>query len=164
MRVAVAPGIDGGLDLGNRLLGADDLLAREMTAALRMHLVFQLYAVGPGPLQRAHRVIDVERIAKAGVGIDDQRQLHRIADARRVLGDFMQAHEALVGHGKPHIGHAGAGDVDGLEAQVFDELGRQGIERAGHQGAAARPGQGLELLLGIHGSRPNTIDLIASCA
>src|SRR5471030_259663 len=74
-------------------------------------------------LEHAHGVAHVERVAEAGVGVDDQRQVHRVADARGVVGDLMQAHEALVRHAEPHVGDAGAGDVDRLEAEVGDHLG-----------------------------------------
>jgi hypothetical protein len=77
-----------------------------MAAALGRDLVFELDAVGARALQHAHRVAHVQRVAEAGVGIDDQRQAHRVADARRVVGYFMQAHEGLVGQPEPHVGDA----------------------------------------------------------
>jgi hypothetical protein len=41
-----------------------------MPAFLRQDLVFDLDRVGTCPLQRPDRVVDVDRIAEAGVGID----------------------------------------------------------------------------------------------
>ena len=79
-----------------------------------------------------------------------ERHFHGIADAGRVVGDVGQAHEALVGHAEPHIGHARARDINGLEAEIGDQPGRHGIEGAGHENAAARFGQGFEFLLGMH--------------
>ncbi len=96
MQVAVLPGVDSRLDLAEHLVGVDHRLAREVAAALGADLVFELDAVCPCPLEHAHRVAHVERIAEAGVGVDQQRQVHRVADARRVLGDLVQAHEGLV--------------------------------------------------------------------
>jgi hypothetical protein len=125
-------------------------LPAEVAAALGRDLVLELDAVGARALQRAHRVPHVQRIAEAGVGIDDQRQVHRVADARRVVGDLGQAHEGLVGQAEPHVGDAGAGDVDRLEAEVFDDAGRQRVERARHHHAAARLGQGSEGLASRH--------------
>jgi hypothetical protein len=63
-----------------------------------------------------------------------------------VVGDFGQAHEALVGHAEPHIGDAGAGDVEGFEAQVGDDACRQGIESAGDDDATLGGHQFLEFL------------------
>ncbi|MCY1238474.1 hypothetical protein D9M72_512150 [compost metagenome] len=149
-QVGVGAGIDGGLDLVDGFLGGDHLLAREMAAALGRDLVLELDAVGARALQHAHRVAHVQRVAEAGVGIDDQRQVHGVADARRVVGDLVQAHEALVGQAEPHVGDARAGDVNGFEAQVFDDARRQRVEGARHQHAAAGLGQGTEGLASRH--------------
>ena len=57
----------------------------------------------------------------------------RVADARRVVGDVGQADEAQVGHAEEHVGHAGAAEVDGLEAEVLDDARGQRVGGAGHQ-------------------------------
>jgi hypothetical protein len=150
-QVLVAPCIARGLDLANHLAGLHHVLAAEVPASLRRNLVFELDAVGARALQGAHCVVGVEGIAKAGVGVHDQRQLHGVADAGGVVGDVGEAHEGLVGQAEPHVGNASAGDVNGLEAQVCHHAGREGVERAGHDDAAAGMGQGLELLFGVHG-------------
>jgi hypothetical protein len=67
-----------------------------------------------------------------------------------VVGNFGQAHEALVGHAEPHIGHAGAGDVEGFEAQVGDDACRKGIESTGDDDATLGGHQFLEFLAGRH--------------
>ena len=59
----------------------------------------------------------VQRVAEAGVGIHQQRQLDGIADAARCLGDLGQAHEGHVRQAELHVGHAGADGIQ-LEDQV----------------------------------------------
>ena len=146
--VAIAACIARGLDLADHFAGFNHFFAIEVAAALGADLVFQLDAVGPGALQGAHGVVGVQRVAKAGVGIDDQRHLYRVADAGGVVGDVGQAHKALVGQAKPHIGHASAGHINGFKAHVGHQAGGHGVERAGHDHAAALGDQGAQLLLG----------------
>ena len=50
--VEVGAGVGGGLHLGDHLRLRDRLLAVEMAAALRKHLVFDLDGVGAGALQQ----------------------------------------------------------------------------------------------------------------
>ena len=70
------------------------------------------------PLQCPDRVINVDRIAEAGVGIDDDGQRYCIADDRRARGDFAQSNKAEIWHSEPGIADTGASDVDGLVAQI----------------------------------------------
>ncbi|MPN48974.1 hypothetical protein SDC9_196587 [bioreactor metagenome] len=67
-----------------------------------------------------------------------------------MVGDVGQAHETLIGHAEPHVGDASAGDVDGFETEVFDDFGRERVEGAGHEHAAAGFGQGFQGLAGGH--------------
>ena len=55
----------------------DQRLAVEMAAALGEVLVLELDRVGAGALELAHGAHDIERIAVAGVGIDDQVRSRR---------------------------------------------------------------------------------------
>ena len=68
------PRIDGGLDLAGHLGGRDEALVVQMAAALREALVLELDRARAGALEEPHRALDVERIAVAGVGIDDERR------------------------------------------------------------------------------------------
>ena len=89
--VPVVAGVDGGLDLAEHLVERNHVLAGEVAAAFRADLVLDLHRARAGALERADRVAHVQRIAEAGIGVDHDRQLHRIADRRRVLGDLRQA-------------------------------------------------------------------------
>ena len=55
-----------------------------MTAALRLHLVFDVHAGGAGLGERLHRARDVERAAPAGVRVDQQGQRAGLGDAADV--------------------------------------------------------------------------------
>ena len=61
-----------GADLAAHLGRRDQRLAVEMAAALGKVLVLELDRVGAGALELAHGALDVERVAVAGVGVDDQ--------------------------------------------------------------------------------------------
>jgi hypothetical protein len=68
-----------------------------VAAALGADLVLELNAVGTGALQRAHGVVGVDGVAEAGVGIDQQRHLHGVADAGRMVGDIAETHKPWSG-------------------------------------------------------------------
>ena len=104
-----------------------------MPAAFWAQLVLDLHGARAGALQRADRVAHVQRVAEAGVGVDHDRQLHRIADRRRVLGDLRQADEAEVGQAEKRVRQPRAGQIDGLEAELLDDARRQRIGCAGHE-------------------------------
>ena len=58
------------------------VLLVEMAAALGKVLILDLNGVGAGALEQPHRALDIERIAVAGVGIDDEMRTDPIADQR----------------------------------------------------------------------------------
>ena len=61
----------------------DHLLARQVAAAVREHLVGEEQAGDAGILERAHHLPHIVDAAEAGVGIDIDRHVHRRADAAR---------------------------------------------------------------------------------
>src|SRR5690606_13817962 len=99
----------------------------------------ELDGAGAGPLEGAHGVADIEGIAEAGVGIDDDRQLHRVTYGRRVLDDLRQPDEAEVGQPQIGVGKAGTGEIDGLEVEVGDNAGRQRVRCSCQQYRPAAP-------------------------
>ncbi len=101
-----------------------------MAAALRELLVLELHGVGAGALQHADRARDVQRIAEARVGIDDERQRDRLAHGGDVGGKLGERDEADIGHAEIGIGEAGAGDIDGGETQALDEARGERVGRA----------------------------------
>ena len=101
-----------------------------MAALLGEHLVLDLHPGGARTLERAHGAHRVDRIAEAGVGVGEHRHADHVADRRHLIGQFGERDEADVGNAERHVGDAGAGDVDRLEAEVLDHAGKQGIGRA----------------------------------
>lgn len=93
-------------DLRNHLTDGHDLLADEMAATLGANLVLQLDRAGPRPFQHADRVLHIERIAEAGIGIDHDRNVDDIPDRCRVLGDLGKVHEAETGKPQQRVGQA----------------------------------------------------------
>ena len=71
-----------GADLLHHLLGGDHFLALQVAAALRPHLVLEHQAGHARALERAHRVMHVDRIAVAGVGVGEQQEIRARAIAR----------------------------------------------------------------------------------
>ena len=86
--IRIAPRVAGGLDLGHHLGGRDHALAGEMAAALGPRLVFDVHAGDAGFLVIADGAPRVDRIAVAGIGIGDHRQLRGIDDAAGVVDHF----------------------------------------------------------------------------
>ena len=94
-------------------------------------------APAPARSRTAHRALNVQRIAVAGVGVDDQRRRDAVADQSQRIRHFRQGHEADIGTSEPRVGDARAGDVERLEAGVGGERGGQGIVDAGRDHDAA---------------------------
>ena len=109
-----------------------------MPATFGADLIFKLDRACPGTLQRTHRMPNVERVAKPGIGIDNDRQLRRIADRRRVLGNFRQADEPQIGHPEIGIAQPGAGKINGLKALIGNHPRSKGIGRPRHEQRPAR--------------------------
>ena len=78
----------------------DDRLAVEVAAALRVDLVLDVRAGEAGVLERLDRAGDVHRLAEAGVGVDDRRQLGHAGDLLAAAGDLGEGREADVGQAR----------------------------------------------------------------
>ena len=104
-----------------------------MPALLREDLVLDLHGGGAGAFEQAHRALHVERIAEAGVDVDDERQGAHVADPRRGLGELGHGQEPKVGHAELRVGDAGAGQIDRLVAEILDNARNQRVGGAGHQ-------------------------------
>ena len=104
-----------------------------MAAALGEALVFELHHGGPGALKAAYRALHVERIAKAGVAVDDDRGVHPLGDARQRVCHLAEGGQADVGAAKPGVGDRGARQVQGLKAGLLGHQRAQGVKDAGRQ-------------------------------
>ena len=106
------------------------ILSSKVAAALEYDLVLKLEAISASALERYHGVVHIQHVAKAGVGINDQRQTNCVRYARCGVCYLGQTQEALIRQAEPHVGDASAGDIEGLEAQIFDDPSRQRINSA----------------------------------
>ena len=74
-QIGIGARVERGLDLGQHLLDRHDLLARQIAAAVREHLVADEQAGDARRLEGAHHLPHVVDAAEAGVGIDIDRDL-----------------------------------------------------------------------------------------
>jgi hypothetical protein len=81
-------GVQRGAQLAAHLGGWHQAFASQVAAAFRESLVFQLQHGRACALEAAHRALHVQRVAVAGVGVNDDGQLHPFSDARQHLGGF----------------------------------------------------------------------------
>ena len=122
----IPPGIDGGLDLADHLSPRDHLLAVVMPAFLGADLVFEVEGGDPGLFIFAHRADHVERVAIAGIGVGDDRDLDRLdgaADEAHILAKRQEPHIGIAV--RPRI--AAARQIDRPKPGLFDEPRRQSI-------------------------------------
>jgi hypothetical protein len=135
--VRVAARVDRGADALDRGVLVDDLLAVEVPAALRVDLVLDVGAGEPGVLELLDAAGHVHRLAEAGVGVDDRRQLGHAGDLLAPARDLAQGREADIG--QPKVGREhGARHVDAVEALALDESRRERVEGAGELQQFAR--------------------------
>ena len=132
----VAARIHGGADAVGHFRRRHEFLARPMAAALGLHLVLEVHARRARADELARGAGNRECGAETRVGIDEQRQVGRAADAPRVLADVIQARDAEVRQAERGIRDARAREVDGAEAGSLGEERAVGVDRAGDlQGA-----------------------------
>ena len=110
-----------GEDLLDHLLGRDDLLALHVAAALGPDLVLEHHAGHARVLERAHRVVDVDGVAVAGVGIGEQCEIGAAREYAHRGEVVLETHQADVGHAEPRLAEAAAGDEGRVETHVLDE-------------------------------------------
>jgi hypothetical protein len=78
-------------------------------------------AYGPG---------DHECLPPARIRVDQKRQLCRVADPAHILADVIEAGDAEVGEPEGCVRHAGAGQVDGVEAGPLSQQCGVGVDGA----------------------------------
>ena len=138
-RLARAARIDRRLDLADHLRRRDQRLVVEMAAALGKILILDLDGIGAGALEQAHRALDIERIAVAGVGIDNEMGRDAVADQRDCIDHLGHADQADVGPAEPRIGDGRAGDIERLETGLFgDQRGKRVVDARRDQDRRAR--------------------------
>ena len=131
--------LDRGAQLGQPVLRGYDLLAGHVAAALRPHLVLEEEARRAGLLPELDGAGDVERVAVAGVGIDDHRRLGAGgAHPRRGRGHLGLREVPDVRQAEQRPRHAVARQEHGLEAGLGGQPRAQGVPDARHEDALPR--------------------------
>src|SRR6202023_4238074 len=94
-KIAIAPRVERGFDLGEHLLDRDDLLARQIAAAIGKDLVADEQGRDSRSFESAHHLAHVVHATEAGIGVDIDRYLHCRTDARvmvRIVAHVTLAH------------------------------------------------------------------------
>jgi hypothetical protein len=112
-----------------------------VAAPLRSGLVLDLDPGDADLLELAYRAIDRERVPPPRVDVDEQRQVDRAGDARRVGEDVAEVRQAEVRQSQRVVGNPGAGEIQGAEPGAPRE----------HRGVGVHDPRNLERALGRHG-------------
>ena len=154
--------LEGGAQLGEPLVGVDDLLPRHVAAPLGPDLVLEEDADGSGLLPEFDGASDVDGVAVAGVGVDDQPEPGRgEGDAPGDIGDLGLGEQPDVGPAEMGPGDGEPRDEAELEPGLLSQEGRPGVPDPGEQHglAGAEPGSepvGSIVVLRRHLSTPLT--------
>ncbi|MDQ0691345.1 hypothetical protein QF047_002305 [Arthrobacter sp. W4I7] len=124
--------------------------AVEVAAAFGVELVLDVQPGQAGVFDFLDGAGHVHRFAEAGVGVHDGREVRHAGDLPGTGGNFGEGGQADVGQAEV-VGQDRAGYVNPREPFLFDEPGREGVERARELGDGAGGEQFAEpdpLLLG----------------
>ena len=88
--------------------------------------------------EEPHRALDIERVAVACIGIDDEMRGDAVADQRDSVDHLAHADEANVGAAEPRISDGRTGNIERLEAGAFgDQCGERVVDARGDQNRRA---------------------------
>ena len=104
-----------------------------MSAPLREDLVLDLEPGRACALQHPDGANHVEGIAETRVGIDEERQGDGVRHRSDVVRHFGQRRQPDVRRAEMHVGDPGARHVTGLEPEILDDAGKEGVGRTRHQ-------------------------------
>ena len=127
---ARVPRIESGLDLANHFLRRDQRLVVEMPASLGKCLIFELNRVRPRALEQADRAADVQRVAVAGISIDDERGADTIADHGGGVDDFAHGDETDIGASETGIGNGRPRHIERRKPRPLGEMRGERIENS----------------------------------
>ena len=119
-----------GLHLGRHVFERNQILAIQMAAALRKHLILQVQCRGTGSLVGHHRAHAALHLAVARVGIGDHRQPACIGDLADGAANLRHGEQADVGEAG-HVGGGASRHVQRLKAGLRDRARHQCVEGAG---------------------------------
>ena len=146
--MAARPG--GGGHLGRHVVRIGQLLVVQMAALLRQDLVLDMDRAGARLLEGAHHVHDVQRLAVAGVAVDQHRQARGARDLADEEADLVDRDDAEIG--QAHRGrHRRAGKIQRVEARGAGLQRRHAVVRARQLQDAGPVEQRAEALARGHG-------------
>ena len=142
--------------------GGDDLLIVHVPAFLRRDLVFYVNGCNSGELVVLHRADHVQRITIAGIRVSNDRYVHGLRDAPRVIHHLRHRQQTDIRPPEQRCRSAKSRHVDRGEAGLFDEpraervigAGRQNGFAAAQQFGEPRPPLPLASQKIVHGSKP----------
>src|SRR5665213_333185 len=147
-------GIDRRLDLIGHLGGRDQRLIVEMSATLGKTLIFDLDRLRARLLKQTHRAIDSERVAVAGIGIDNEIGVDAVADQRDRINDFGETDQANVRPSQPRIGDGSTRYIERVKTGLrCDQCSERIVNTGGYHNRRLRQAQVQSVLLG-HGYNP----------
>ena len=91
-----------------------------MTAALRKFLVLDVAAGEPGFFQIANCLRDTFAFTKAGVGIDNRRNSHRLRNITGKRYHFVSAQQSNVRNARSRIRHSGPAHINRIEPSLLN--------------------------------------------
>ncbi len=78
-------------------------------------------------------MINIQRITKTGIGIDNKREVNGIADNRCMLRQLVQTDKTQIRHTQIGIGQAGTTQVNRLKIQIGNNPGAERVGCTGHK-------------------------------
>ena len=109
-----------------------------MPAALGVGLVLQHDGVRARPLQQLDGASRVDRVAKAGVAVGQDRNADDLARRRNVGGQLGHRCQPEIGHAEKRIGDCRPADQHHLVAGRLDNARGQRVSSPGHEMPRAR--------------------------
>src|SRR6478735_11094477 len=119
--VGIAPDVICCAYLTDHFTKRYDLLARDVAAALRRNLVFDVNGSDTRCHEFFHRTHHVDGVAKAGIGIGDHRYVDCCCDIARHHDHFSHRGKANIGTSEQRHGHAVTGDTATRESSLLDD-------------------------------------------
>ena len=105
-----------------------------MAAAFGKGLVFDLQHGSACLLESAHGAHGVERVAEAGVGVDDDRNAHALGDAGQAVSHFGGGGQANVRATQARVGNRRTREVKRFKTGLLgDQSGQRVIDPGGQQ-------------------------------
>ena len=109
-----------------------------MPATLGVGLVLEHDGIGARPLEQLHGPARVDRVAKAGVAVGQDRNADDIARRRNVGGQLGYRGQPEIGHAQKRVGDCRPADQHHLVPCRLDDARSQRVASPGHEMPRAR--------------------------